>query len=138
MMGRIWALALLGWALLSTIGTWPFRRRRALRAFRNNYGPEGLLPVSPEVHAALIASGRCTACGRCDRVSTRAGTQRLSELVRGWTRSLPDAPLAAAEFDRYSAAELEEAERLCPFDVPIAALAQLSRRQSAGMNAALP
>lgn len=132
-MARFWALWLLGTALLKTLVTWPLRKSRALRAFRNNYGPEGLLPVPLRVHRALLAVGGCTGCGRCDRVTRQGGLVPLSQLVRAWTRSLPDAALTTAEFARYGDAALVEAERLCPFGVPIRTLAELMRDQAASM-----
>jgi len=135
-MTALWALARLASALLLTTLTWPWRRRRALPAFRENYAPEGLLPVLPEVHSALARAGTCIACGRCDRIPT-GGRVALSQLVRAWSRSLPDAPLAAAEFSRYSAEELRQAEIWCPTGVPIAGLAQRSLVQAQAMAAAL-
>ena len=135
-MARIWALWLLGTALLKTLVTWPLRKPRALRAFRNNYGPEGLLPVASGVHRALLEAGGCTGCGRCDRVVRQTGLVPLSQLVRAWTRSLPDAALTTAEFARYREADLIEAEGLCPFGVPIRTLADLVREQASSMPTA--
>lgn len=132
-MARLWALWLLAWALVRAVVTWPLRRGRALRAFRDNYGPEGLLPVSAEVHRELISAGGCTGCGQCDRVSGGSAVP-LSQLLRGWTRSLPDADLCAAELSQYSEAELARAEGICPFGVPIARLVQMTRRQAEEMS----
>ncbi len=133
-MVQFWALCLLGWALCKTVLTAPLRRSRALAAFSRNYAAEGLLPVLPEVHAALATFGGCIACGRCDRIVGAGEGAPLSQLVRGWTRSLPDARLSAAGFARFSDGDLAAAEALCPTGVPIAALCKLTERQAARMN----
>lgn len=135
MMTQLWAIWLLAWALLKTSLSWPLRRGRGPAYFRENYAAEGLLPVAPDVHTLLIRAGACTACGRCDRVTAEGGGVPLSQLVRGWTRSLPDAPLAAAEFARYSSEEMDRAEALCPMGVPIADLRVMVDRQAAQMTA---
>jgi hypothetical protein len=143
---RLWALCLLAWALVRSVCTWPLRRRRALARFQSNYAAEGLLPVRPEVHQALTSIGGCIACGRCDRIVPggdaarlevpRASGVPLSQLVRAFTRSLPDAPLGAREFSRYSESELEAAEALCPASVSITGLRRLVERQAAAMSEA--
>lgn len=132
-MARLSALWLLAGALVRAVVSWPLRRGRALQAFRDNYGPEGLLPVSSDVHRQLVSAGGCTGCGRCDRVSSGTAVP-LSQLLRGWTRSLPDADICAAEFAHYPEAELARAEELCPFGVPIVALAQMTRTQAEQMS----
>lgn len=125
MMGRLLALVLLSWGLAKTFLTWPWRRRRSLRAFADAYGPDQLYPKSDLVHRLLTVPSGCIACRLCDSVVSRPEQQALSGIVMGAARSLPDAELSTEAFAQFSSEELAQAERCCPADVKIRDLATL-------------
>ncbi|TVQ98781.1 MAG: hypothetical protein EA398_13070 [Deltaproteobacteria bacterium] len=136
-MKRMRALVLLGWHfLLHWLSKVTFTYRRGgLPRFRENYDPDGLLPLSPEDRALLASWQRCTACGLCEAVCAEAGLvveggrTGPMELMTAGSRDLSEHPVAAraATGDVPGA---EEAAALCPMAVPIPEVLGFVRRQA--------
>lgn len=145
MRGRLKALFLLAWALVKTVLRRLLSRRgTGIAAFRENYDPDGLPPVSIEERAQMPAFERCIACGLCDRgeaerIARSGGAYRgVMALVVGGSRSMPDFRAAAYSFSFVSDEVLAEKEALCPTGVPMRQIARFVRDKAAAVGGALP
>ncbi len=142
MKARLFALWLLGTAFVLTVFRRLFTGRDRLKKFVDAYGPEGLLPVSPEEHAIVTLRYRCTACGACDReekeriTKSRVGYRGMMATVLGGTRSLVDAEVVRATLVEVPDDAIQQAEAACPENVPIVRLVQLIRGHAARQDAA--
>lgn len=98
------------------------------------YGAEGILGVTESEHRELALPGGCTGCGLCDGAlvpSPQAPSSRsIMRFVLAGVRSMPDYGIARHLLDDITPAELEEGQRLCPFDVRIVPLAALVREHA--------
>ena len=123
-------------ALVMTLLVRLFRRSGEIAQFRARFDPEGLVPIEPDERRVLLSSGRCFACGLCDRGegARRAASggeyPGLMALVLASTRRLDDLGAAAVGFRHVPAQVLTEKEALCPARVPIGNLARLVRRHA--------
>ena len=136
MKGRLFALFLLGFALIKTLLLRLLPRRSPLRGFDERYGVEGILAVTAEEHAILIGASRCIACGRCndDRAPSGAPERRVMDLVLQGVRSLPGFRRTAVEFEGLRLEAARQAESRCPVGVPIVALHELVRGHARRQN----
>jgi hypothetical protein len=134
--GRLKAIWLLSWALLRALVRRLFGRRGGLAAFRANYDPDGLPPVTLEERRRLPAFSRCIACGVCDRgegerMAKSAGAYPgPMTMVLAVSRSMPDFRAAARSFGFVSDAVLEQKEQVCPTGVPFREIAEFVRRKA--------
>jgi len=132
MLGRIFALFLLGSALVKTLLLRLGTPRTGKLAFDETYGEEGLVAVLPDESLVLQKAGGCVACGRCDRgegsrIAKSPRYRGIQAFVLAGTRSMPDYSTVANDIREVPDEALVEAERECPENVPIKALADLVR-----------
>lgn len=136
MKGRLFALFLLGFALIKTLFLRLVPRGSPLRGFDERYGVEGILAVTADEHAVLIGASRCIACGRCndDEAPLGSSERRVMDFVLQGVRSLPGFRRTAAEFEALSVEAARAAEERCPVGVPIVALHELVRGHARRQN----
>lgn len=132
------AVALLAWSLLKVVLRNLFTKPPpGLEVFHDNYGTEGLAPISRDERDALARFSRCIACGRCDvgegeRIAASKGEYPgLMQLVLASTRSMPDYDAAARGFAHVPADVLASKTRRCPVRIPFSELATFVRARSA-------
>jgi succinate dehydrogenase/fumarate reductase-like Fe-S protein len=142
MKGRLAALVLLAWALVTTILKRSFGRGpRGIALFERNFAADRLPRVTTGERAELTTFGRCIACGRCDAgdgeriASSRGAYPGTMALMLASSRSMPDADAAAEAFARVTDDELAAKERLCPADVPMRRIAAFVRAKAAPAGA---
>jgi len=106
------------------------RGPRGKERFLGNYGPEGLVPTSPEDKAMLAAAGRCISCGLCDELDGQLGRiargeyQGASVLPRQYARSTVELRWAAPAIEPIDPEAYRAGEAVCPTRVPLVALAR--------------
>jgi succinate dehydrogenase/fumarate reductase-like Fe-S protein len=112
----------------------PLTGSKGLARFLDQYGPEHLLPLSPEARQLLPGLESCINCGLCDTVCERfdAATRHLhngpSELAVSLTRSLPDYDLIEAHLQAWEGCgACRECEGICPMGVPLRELLGFAR-----------
>ncbi len=126
-MKRLHALANLGlhfaWHLVRAIGALFGAARPDGAAFRRQFAPEGIFPLTLEEDAAMPRHQACIACGLCDMGAGPAGFSRYGRevIAAGFARALPTLPIPQADLER--AADRPEAAALCPLGVPLRDLA---------------
>ncbi len=131
--GRPLALFILGWSLVKALARRAVRNRSGLDEFNDNYGSEGLGPITAHERAELSRFSKCVACGRCDfgesqRVVRAAGAYPgLMQLVLASSRSMPDFDAAAPGFSYLDDAVLAEKTACCPVNMPFTELAEFVR-----------
>lgn len=119
-------------------------RRDGYAAFRANYDPDGLPPVTPSEREAMDGFGRCIACGLCDRgeaerIAASGGAYRgVMALVLAGSRSMPDFRGAAYSLGFVPLEVLREKERICPAKVPIARIGEFIRAKADAVGGPLP
>lgn len=146
MPGRLKAIWLLAWALVTALFRRVFRPRSkaGIAAFRANYDADGLPPVSEEDRERMPDFGRCIACGLCDRgesdrIAESGGDYRgVMSLMLAASRSMPDFGAAAIGFSHVPDSVLAEKERICPTGVPMRAIARFVRNHAASARRSLP
>ncbi len=120
------------------------RRRDGYEAFRRNYDPDGLSPLTVAEREAMVGFGRCIACGICDRgessrIAQSGGAYRgVMALVLAASRSMPDFRAAAYSVSFVPDDVLREKDRLCPARVPISAIAAFVRAKAEDVGGPLP
>ncbi len=133
---RIRALFLLAFALLRTFFVRLLFRRDGVAAFRANYDPDGLSPVTEEERLAMSRFSRCIACGVCDRgeadrIARSGGAYRgIMSLILAASRSMPDYRAAAYSFSFVPDDVLREKETTCPTRVPMREIARFVRTKA--------
>lgn len=136
MWGRISALFLLALGLIKTL-LLRLTAVNSLEGFAERYGSEGILRVTDEEARILRRAGRCVACGLCDAgegsriAASQVGYRGMMSFALSGTRSLPDYDAAALSIGEVPVAAFEQAERVCPVDVPLVQLAALVRGHAA-------
>lgn len=142
---RIRALVLLAVALVTSLFKRLFGRRRdGYEAFRRNYDPDGLSPLTAAERDAMAGFGRCIACGICDRgesarIARSGGAYRgVMALVLAASRSMPDFRAAAYSVGFVPEDVLREKDRLCPARVPISTIAAFVRAKAEEVGGPLP
>ncbi|MGC4088383.1 MAG: hypothetical protein QM756_10875 [Polyangiaceae bacterium] len=145
MLGRIKALWLLAFALVSTLLRRAFSQKgTGLAAFRANYDADGLPPLTPAERERMPGFQRCIACGLCDRgeaerMAASGGAYRgVMALVLNGSRSMPDFRAAAYSFSFVSEAVLAEKELLCPTGVPFREIARFVKDKADAVGGPLP
>jgi hypothetical protein len=144
MLPKLKALWLLGTAFLIMLLRTRLRLgpRLGFQQFAENYGADGLVPMTPAQRTVLAEAQACFACGRCCRgdaaVFARSGAKYpgLMTLVLAGARGTPDFPSARAGWECLSDAELTEREKLCPVDVPLRRLRECVVVRSQGVQGA--
>ena len=135
--GRLYALYLLGKALLKTI----VKRivgggLRGLPLFEANFEAEHLSKITASERSELPTFSRCIACGRCDRgdgvriARSHGAYPGTMAIMLASSRSLPDFPVAAGALRWISDEELESKEALCPVGVPMRRIAAFIRARA--------
>jgi succinate dehydrogenase/fumarate reductase-like Fe-S protein len=111
--------------------------RSGKRRFLDNYGSEGLFPMTAEDHAVLRTASRCIHCGLCDAfdlaVATlpRATYDGASLLPLVYSRSIPNLAWARAPLAQLREEQLIRAEAVCPSRVPLRRIAEFLKRKLA-------
>lgn len=140
-MERLYAAALLAWALLRSLVAPLFGARRGLADFKASYAPDRLPPVAPDERRALPKMGGCIACGLCDlgeglRAADSNGQYGgAMDLMLASSRSMPDYDAALRSFAAIDDARLAVLEKRCPGRVPMRAVAELVRAKAAEVDA---
>jgi hypothetical protein len=131
-MGRTDSLAKLALAY----GVHLTRRRLAsprsqLAALLDTYAPDGIIALEPaevERHPALVG---CINCGLCAFAAGRMGRTRLPDLAVSYMRLYARLGDASSDLEGDSP-DFEAAAAACPVGVPLAEVAAIVRRLSAG------
>ncbi len=105
--------------------------RGGLARFRDNFDPQGLLPLPPQARDLLPAWQRCTACGLCDLVCPtllgNIAAQRFAgpqAVASGLLRNLPDLAITSADAEPlYACDGCHACEDICPQSIPLRDLA---------------
>jgi hypothetical protein len=131
-MGRTDSLAKLAWAYgLHQARRRLTRPRSELSTLVETYAPDGIRPLEPaerELHPKLIG---CINCGLCAFAAGRMGRTRLPDLASSYMRLY--ARLADASSDiEGDEPDLEAAAAACPVGLPLADVAAVVRRLTAG------
>ena len=134
MLGRLAALWMLAVALLRVLLRWlSGGRAGGLQRFRQHYGPEGLVPLSPSERAEVASFGRCVGCGLCDRgegarIAGSGGRyQGVMQLMLAAGRTTLDRDAAARALHFIDDEALEAKEQRCPTRVPMRRIAAFVR-----------
>jgi hypothetical protein len=130
--GRTDSLAKLAWAY----GLHLARRRLTrpgsqLPSLVNTYAPEGIRPLTPaerEMHPRLIG---CINCGLCALAAGRMGRTRLPDLASSYMRLYARIGDAASDVEG-DEPDFEAASAACPVGLPLADVAAVVRRLTAG------
>lgn len=137
MSGRVRAVLMLAWALVTTLVRRLFGRgRRGVSAFQRNYAADGLSSLTAEQREEMRSFGGCIACGLCDRgeaerMERSAGAYPgVMELVLASARSMPDYAAAAVGFGYLPDEVLLEKEGICPANVPIGRIARFVKSKA--------
>jgi hypothetical protein len=141
--GRLKSWLLLAWSLLVSLVSL-LRQRNGLTRFRAQYASERLPPLRPEELSVLSRSGRCIACGLCDRGESErmgeahGGYPGLMTLVLSAARSTVDLGAAAHSFAHLSPEILAAKERDCPTGVPLGELGAYVLAKTGELGGPLP
>lgn len=141
---RLRALLLLALALVTSLFRRLLSRRDSYEAFRRNYDPDGLPPVTEAERHAMKEFGRCIACGVCDRgegerIARSGGAYRgVMALVLAASRSMPEFRAAAYGLRFVPADVLRAKDAVCPAQVPISRIAEFVRAKADEVGGPLP
>jgi hypothetical protein len=124
-MERVYAIVLLGFALVRSLLANLFGTKRGLRAFEENYAADRLSKVTLAERQLLPTLSGCVACGLCD---VGPGTAKLVDLALAGGRSMPDYDAASAALDALTTEQIRFAESRCPTRVPLMQLVAFIRR----------
>ena len=131
-MGRADSLAKLAWAY----GIHLTRRRLTpshsqLEDLLHTYAPDGIRALQPaerERHPHLIG---CINCGLCALAAGRMGKARLPDVASSYMRLYARLGEASSDIDG-AEPDFEAAASACPVGVPLAEVAAIVRRMTAG------
>jgi hypothetical protein len=143
-MGRLYAMFILGWALVRSLLAPLFGTRRGLPDFRRSYAADRLPPIAADERRELPELTGCIACGLCNvgegsRIAQSAGAYAgVMDLMLASSRSMPDYDAAMRSFDALGDDRLEELEARCPVGVPMRKLAAFVRSKAAEVIASGP
>ena len=131
-MGRTDSLARLAWAYGLHLTRRRFTRPRSqLRDLLDTYAADGIRALEPEErdrHPHLVG---CINCGLCALAAGRMGKTRLPDLATSYMRLY--ARLGEASSDvAGDEPDLEAASAACPVGLPLAEVAAVVRRLTAG------
>lgn len=144
---KIWAYTMLA---IQALFIQPWRRFRRMgttgeERFLQNYGVEGLLPLSPDARRRRWNHSGCIHCGLCDsacEVLTRVRRSELpalSALPIAYSRSMPEYPYARLAIGHLTECQnCEACEAICPTGVPLRDLVATLRDELAGLDALPP
>jgi len=136
-MGRLYALLILGWALVRSLLAPLFGSRRGLADFRRSYAADRLSPVSTDERILIARLSGCIACGLCDvgegaaMVRSQGAYAGVMDLMLASSRSMPDYDAATRSFEAVEGSRLAELEARCPARVPMRAAAEFVRAKAA-------
>jgi hypothetical protein len=143
-MGRLYALLILGWALIRSLLAPLFGARRGLTDFRRSYAADRLPPVAADERRYLPELSGCIACGLCNvgegpAIARSAGSYAgVMDLMLASSRNMPDYDAAVRSFDAVGDDRLAELEVRCPVGVPMRKLAAFVRSKAAEVIASSP
>ena len=131
-MGRTDSLAKLAWAYGLHLARRRLSRSRSeLDDLFDTYATDGmraLLPSERERHPHLVG---CINCGLCALAAGRIGRTRLPDLASSYMRLYARLGEAASDIEG-DTPDLEAAASACPVGVPLAEVAAIVRRMTAG------
>jgi hypothetical protein len=136
-MGRLYALFVLGWALIRSLVAGLFGTRRGLADFRRSYAPDRLPPIAAAERRTLPLLSGCIACGLCDvgegaRIARSQGAYAgVMDLMLASSRNMPDFDAASRSFEAIGDDRLAELEARCPARVPMRQVAAFVRTKAA-------
>ena len=110
----------LGYGFLRASWAYPFRMGKGKARFLQSYGPEGLLPTTPELRDLAPALDRCLGCGMCELEIPRPAA--LRELALSFWRSPETWPVLGDQLAELAELDLSRSEALCPAEIPLARL----------------
>jgi hypothetical protein len=130
--GRTDSLAKLAWAYGVHLARRRISRPRSqLDDLFETYEPDGIRALQPAERARHPHLVGCINCGLCALAAGRIGTTRLPDLASSYMRLY--ARLGEASGDiAGDGADLESAAAACPVGVPLAEVAAIVRRMTAG------
>lgn len=101
---------------------WNWKTKQSgLEQFKQNYFPEGYLPVSPELRAIAHEPGRCTTCGLCDAACPENFSPMRMLLS-------PASFLPAEALAKAGCLACKACETACPEKIPIITYVQLASK----------
>ncbi|TAN34147.1 hypothetical protein EPN29_04150 [bacterium] len=131
-MGRTDSLAKLAWAYGLHLARRRLTRHRSqLVDLLDTYASDGMRALAPqerERHPHLVG---CINCGLCALAAGRIGKTRLPDLASSYMRLYARLGEAASDLDG-DEPDLEAASAACPVGLPLAEVAAVVRRLSAG------
>ena len=131
-MGRTDSLAKLAWAYGLHLARRRLSRSRSeLDDLFDTYATDGMRALQPserERHPHLVG---CINCGLCALAAGRIGRTRLPDLASSYMRLYARLGEAASDIEG-DTPDLEAAASACPVGVPLAEVAAIVRRMTAG------
>ena len=131
-MGRTDSLAKLAWAYGLHLARRRLSRSRSeLDDLFDTYATDGMRALQPaerERHPHLVG---CINCGLCALAAGRIGRTRLPDLATSYMRLYARLGEAASDIEG-DTPDLEAAASACPVGVPLAEVAAIVRRMTAG------
>lgn len=131
-MGRADSLAKLAWAYGIHLTRRRLSRPRSqLDDLLNTYAPDGIRALQPaerERHPHLVG---CINCGLCALAAGRMGNTRLPDIASSYMRLYVRLGEASSDIEG-GEPDFEAAASACPVGVPLAEIATIVRRMTAG------
>jgi hypothetical protein len=131
-MGRADSLAKLAWAYGIHLTRRRLTRPRSqLEDLLHTYAPDGIRALEPaerERHPHLVG---CINCGLCALAAGRMGKTRLPDIASSYMRLYARLGEASSDIDG-GEPDFEAAASACPVGVPLAEVAEIVRRMTAG------
>jgi hypothetical protein len=131
-MGRTDSLAKLAWAYGLHLARRRLTRLRSqLTTLIDTYTPDGIRALTPaerELHPRLVG---CINCGLCALAAGRLGKTRLPDLASSYMRLYARLGDASADVEG-DEPDFEAASAVCPVGLPLADVAAVVRRLTAG------
>jgi len=131
-MGRADSLAKLAWAYGIHLTRRRLTRQRSqLDDLLHTYRPDGIRALLPAERAKLPQLVGCINCGLCALAAGRMGKTRLPDLATSYMRLYARLGEASSDIEG-GEPDFEAAASACPVGVPLADVAAIVRRLSAG------
>ena len=131
-MGRADSLAKLAWAYGVHLTRRRLTRPRSqLEDLLHTYAPDGIRALEPEErvrHPHLVG---CINCGLCALAAGRMGKTRLPDVASSYMRLYARLGEASSDIEG-GEPDFEAAASACPVGVPLAEVAEIVRRMTAG------